>query len=295
MLIAGVVIGALVIALVLNSLTRGGPVEATRTDLETISIPAANARAPSLAIVSAIDPESPWSRNAEPFAVRNTRPRLGIVVLDDGADASAALAAMRLPVPVTLAIAPTADAAAKRADAARRFDREVLLLLPMQGEETFDTAPNPIALHVPRDELVRRIDWNLAQIDNYVGVINQFGEATSRDPETMRVVMEKLRSAGLGYIDGRTHEDSVAGAIARRMGIPTGDITHAAAPDAEGLPAQLNAAVERAKRWGTAMIAIPADRRQIAALKEWLETGTDGVEIAPVTAVVAWLRSGKGS
>lgn len=301
LVVAGLAVAAIILAvllaLFLDGLTNKGPVSAERAELETISVPSETARPPRLAIVSKIDATSPWARNAERFAVRNTKPRLGIVILDDGSDAGAALTAMRLPVPVTMAIAPTADAADKRADAARRFGREVLLLLPMQAEETFDTAPNPIALHVPRDELLRRIDWNLAQIDNYVGVINQHGEAASRDPETMRIVMEKLRDTGLGYIDGRTHEDSVAGAVARRMGIPTGDITNSVVSDVDtdALRAELDAAVQRAQRWGTALIAIPAGRTQIAALQKWLEADREAVEIAPVTAVVAWLRSGKGS
>lgn len=291
---AAVVLAGVAAALLLDGLTSGGPVKATRAALETIPVPSGTTTEAGLAIVPAIDPASPWVTHAEKFAVRSTRPRLAIVVIDDGSDAAASLAAMRLSSPVTLAIAPTADAAAKRADAARRFGREVLLLLPMQAEKNFDLAPNPIALHVPRDELVRRMDWNLAQIDNYVGVINHFGEATSRDAETMRIVMERLRDAGLGYIDARTHADSVAGAVARRMGIPTGDLNITVPPgaDSDGLQASLDTAVKRAERWGAAIVAVPAERGLVAGLSAWLSAVDGDVEIAPVTAVVTRLRTG---
>ena len=249
----------------------------------------------AIARQTSADASLPWVKNAAPFSAAATAPRLAIVVVDDGSDANAALSAMRLPAPITLAIAPTADSADKRADAARRYQREVLLLLPMQAEKTFDTTPNPIAINVPRDELLRRIRWNLAQIDGYVGVMNQFGEATTRDAQTMRTVMEVVQSNGLSFVDSRSHEDSIASAVARRMGVPAGDRIVAVEPgsDAADLGAGLTVGLRHAERWGTAIITIPAERKLISALEKWMTEHDSTVKLAPVTAVLKQSRSGK--
>jgi len=236
-----------------------------------------------------------WVRNAAPFPDGDLAPRLAIIVLDDGSDVSAARSVMRLSAPVSIAIAPTADSAEKTAIAARSAGREVMLLLPMQSESHFDVTPNPIAINVPRPELTRRMNWNLAQFDGYVGVMNQYGEAATRDPQTMRTVLESVKAEGLAFVDARTHPDSVAGAVARRMGIPAGDRNVAIDPgaDTSALSKGLASAMDHARRWGTAVITIPAERRLLAALAEWLPQHDPAVKIAPVTAVIKRLRSGR--
>jgi len=238
---------------------------------------------------------TPWQTNAAAFPLHDPSPRLAIIVVDDGSDATAALNAMRLYAPVTLAIAANADSADRRAEAARRYGREVLLLLLMRAENTFDTAPNPIAIHVPPAELQRRLDWNLAQIDGYVGVMNRHGEATTRDAGTMRAVMQVIQTKGLGFIDSRAHTDSLASAVARRMGVPAGDLTVEIEPgsDTANLTAGLSVAMRHAERWGTAIVSVPADRRLIEALGEWMAEQNSTVKLAPITAVVGRSRSGK--
>lgn len=236
-----------------------------------------------------------WLENAAPFPESDPSPRLAIVVVEAGKDMGAALGALRIAAPLTLAIAPTADSASKTANSARSAGREVLLLLPMQSENRFDTSPNPIAINVPREELIRRMKWNFAQIDGYLGVMNRFGEDVTRDAQTMRSVLEIVEANGLSFIDAREHLDSVAGAVARRMNIPAGDRTVAvkSGANAEELYAGLRTALRHAELWGTAIVTVPAERRVVRALEEWLATLQSEVKIAPVSAVIKRLRSGK--
>lgn len=235
-----------------------------------------------------------WVENSARFDSAAGVPRLAIVVTDDGRDASATLRAMRMSEPLTLAIAPTVDGARARAEAARRLNREVLLYLPMESANSFDTSPNPIAGHVGRDETIRRLGWNLAQLDGYVGVTNQFGEETTRDAQTMRTVMETLQRKGLMFLDARSHPDSVASAVARRLGIAAGDRTVRlnGTDDPKTMRARLDDAALHARKWGGAIVMVPAQRNVIEVLAQWLETRERGVAIAPVTAVVQRMRTG---
>lgn len=284
-------------AILLDDMT-GGPgarVQDSPDQSSAISTDAFVPPAATIARSTSTDSATPWKTFAAPYPLHDPAPRMAIIVIDDGSDATAALNAMRLSGPVTLAIASTADAADRRAEAARRFGREVLLLLPMQAEKTFDTAPNPIAIHVPRTELLRRLDWNLAQIDGYVGVMNQYGEATTRDAGTMRTVMEVIQAKGYGFIDSRAHKDSLASAVARRMDVPAGDLTVAipAGADTADLGAGLSVGLRHAERWGTAIVTVPADRRLIEALGQWMTEQQSDVKLAPITAVIGRSRSGK--
>ena len=272
----------------------------SRSSKQTAGVdPAANVnfQQPTAAIVRSEPTDSalPWLKNAAPFPIADPSPRMAIVVVDDGSDAAASLSAMRLSVPVTLAIAPTADSADKRAEAARRHGREVLLLLPMQAENEFDSTPNPIAIHVPHSELERRMNWNLAQIDGYVGVMNQHGESTTRDAGTMRSVLEIIQSKGLSFIDSRAHEDSVGSAVARRMGVPTGDrvVAIEEGSSSADVAENLSLGLRHAERWGTSIVTIPAERKLITALQDWIADKPSQVRLSPVTAVIKRLRSGK--
>ena len=291
-IVVGTIALCVVAAVMLDEMSSGGkqkvPVELATDD---------SFQQPNAEIVRStpVDKSLAWLSNSALFPVADPAPRMAIVVIDDGSDAAASLSAMRVSVPVTLAIAPTADAAAKRAEAARRYGREVLLLLPMQAEKTFDSTPNPIAIHVPHSELERRMKWNLAQIDGYVGVMNRHGEATTRDAGTMRAVMEIIQSRGLSFVDARAHADSIGSAVARRMGVPTGDrvVAIEEGSNADDLEMGLRAGLSHAERWGTAIVTIPAERKLIAALQDWIAETPSQVRFTPVTAVIKRLRSGK--
>ncbi len=239
---------------------------------------------------------SSWLRNAADFPADSRSPQLALIVVDSGRGMAPALNALQIPAPLTFAIAPTADSADKTARAARKAGREVLLLLPMQSESRFDTSPNPIAINTPENELIRRLNWNFSQIDGYVGVMNQFGEAVTRDAPTMRAVLEIIQRKGLSFIDTRAHSDSIASAVARRMGIPAGDRNVSVQPGAnvEELYAELAQALEHAEKWGTAIVTVPAENRIVRALAEWTAAVQSDVKIAPVSAVIKRLRSGRG-
>lgn len=289
-------IGGLFAALKLDGMSRGhGPVDAERGALESASAPVFAQPTTGIIRSSKADETSPWIKHAADFPAYDPAPRLAIVVVDEGADVGAARNALKLSAPVTLAIAPTADSAEKTAMAARNAGREVLLLLPMQSDSHFDTTPNPVAINVPRPELIRRVNWNLAQIDGYVGVMNGAGGEVTRDPQTMRTVLEIIDDEGLAFIDAREHPDSIAGAVARRMAIPAGDRTVEVKPgaDAADLGADLASAVIHAEKWGSAIVTIPAERRLVTALQQWLTTPQPKVKIAPVSAVIQRLRSGQ--
>ncbi len=234
----------------------------------------------------------PWIRNAALYPYNDPAPRLALIIEETGSDMTSALTAVGIQAPLTFAISPDADSADKTALAARSAGREVLLLLPMQSEDTFNTSPNPVSINSSRDELVRRMKWNFAQIDGFVGVMNRFGEAVTRDGPTMRAVLETLKDYGYGFVDARTHRQSIAGALARRMSVPVGDRDFAVPRDAsiKQLNAILDESIQHAEKWGTAIVTVPAEHRMVKELKSWVGTYDSSVKIAPLTAVVNRLR-----
>ncbi len=291
------VVAGVTSALKLDHLSREALASRNNQAIESI-VSAVPFEQPGVVVVGsgALSDAPRWQRNAATFPANDRAPRMAVIVVDSGWGMAPALKALQIPAPLTFAIAPTADSASKTALAARKAGRETLLLLPMQSENRFDTSPNPIAINTPENELMRRLNWNFSQIDGYVGVMNQFGEAVTRDAPTMRAVLEIIQSKGLSFIDTRAHSESIASAVARRMGIPAGDRNISVQPgaNAEELRAELTQALRHAEKWGTAIITVPAEHRIVKALEAWTATLKSDVKIAPVSAVIKRLRSGRG-
>ena len=110
-----------------------------------------------------------WIRYAVPAAATN-RPRIAVVIDGLGADRAATARAIALPPAVTLSFVAYADELADQTAAARRAGHELLLHIPMEPVSV-SAAMGAYGLgrNMPHDELVRRLRWDLARIDNYVG------------------------------------------------------------------------------------------------------------------------------
>ena len=69
-------------------------------------------------------------------------------------------------------------------------------------------------------ELRRRLQWDLARFDGYVGINNPMGSKSTGDREAMLVVLREVRSRGLLFLDSRTTAATVAARLAADIGVP---------------------------------------------------------------------------
>ncbi|HEV2263356.1 MAG TPA: divergent polysaccharide deacetylase family protein [Stellaceae bacterium] len=232
---------------------------------------------------------SAWIRYATP-AVATNQPRIAIVIDGLGVDPNATARAIALPPAVTLSFAAYASDLADQTASARRAGHELLLHVPMEPVSvTAAMSVYGLGRNMPHDELVRRLRWDLARFDAYVGVDNHMGTEFAQDTPAMRVVMDELRRRGLLYLDARAVPTAPVAVEARDFGVPYAarDIFLDGEQAAISVDSRLAQLVNLARERGSAIAIGHAHDATLAALQRWVPTlSRQGVVLVPLTAVI---------
>lgn len=301
---AGAALG-LAVAVVL--LTGGGEAEGPK---ETIAAPPPVAETVSPAprpvepATVSVTPKSPtqdrteteqpaWVRFAAPAPATAGRALIAVVLDDLGIDQRRSARALALPAPLTTAFLPYARELPAQIRAARRAGHELLVHLSMEPERaSADPGPNALNTRHSDGEIKRLLNWALRRFKGYVGASNHMGSRFTADGARMEVVLLALKRRGLLYLDSRTTLHSVAGALARRIGLPYAArdvfLDDDAGADAATVARRLKQVERIARRTGAAIaIGHPRDAT-LSALEDWLPTlAGRGFALVPVSTIVA--------
>ena len=231
-----------------------------------------------------------WRRFAVAAPHVAGRPMIAVVIDDMGLDKRRSERVTTLRAPLTLAYMTYAEDIDRQTAQAHAHGHELMVHMPMQPmSNSFDAGPEALDVGLPVDELRRRIGWGLSRFQGFVGVNNHMGSRFTADPAGMRVVMEELNRRGLLFLDSVTTEKSVAGAAAKRQGVPfaTRQIFLDNEQSVHAVRAQLEKLEALSRKYGAAIaIGHPHDAT-IEALTAWLPTvESRGFALVPLTAVV---------
>lgn len=231
----------------------------------------------------------PWQRYALPVTLSG-KPEIVIVIDDLGLDRRGTKRIMELPGPLTLSFMSYAEDLAKQSGQARKAGHELMLHVPMEpGSPAINPGPNVLLSGMPVSELQKNINWNLDQMDGYVGINNHMGSRFTADREGMTTVVEVLKKRGYLFLDSVTSAKSVAHDVARDGGIPFAirNVFLDHDDDLDEIRNQLRHTEQIAKRTGLAIaIGHPRDKT-IEALQAWLPTlEKKGFQLVPVSSVV---------
>lgn len=243
---------------------------------------------PDVAIMPDL-PKPAWRQNAVETQVVPGQPMIAIVIDDMGLDRARAQRTVALPGPLTLAYLAYADDLSGQTRRARDAGHELLVHVPMEpGSASTDPGPNAVLTSLTREEVSRRVNWNLSRFPGFVGINNHMGSKATSDRPAMNVVMAVLKQRGLLFLDSRTSGATVAQDAADAAGIPA--LRRDVFLDHDPSPVAVRAAllqVENVAREQGFAIAIghPKDAT-IAALAEWLpDVRARGYAIVPVSTI----------
>jgi polysaccharide deacetylase 2 family uncharacterized protein YibQ len=237
------------------------------------------------------DGRQPWQVYARPFSADEAKPRVAIVLTGLGLSSAATEAAItKLPPEVTLAFSPYAERLGEWLETARAAGHEVLIDLPLEPVSFPQHDPGPYTLLTTLSpaENAARLEWVLSRGVGYVGVVGEFGSRFATSSKPLLPMFEVLKRRGVMYVDAKASADSVAGRVARDMGVPRA--LNDRVIDAEGgrpaIDAKL-AEIERLARGSGQALAFASPYPiTVDRLLAWLPAAHQrGIVIAPVSAV----------
>lgn len=125
-----------------------------------------------------------------------------------------------LNVPLTISIIPGTPYDKLIAKEAHRNGKEVTLHLPMEPKGNFNNQYKWIILSGMKKEEIEKITKEaIRDIPYCVGMNNHMGSLVTSEEKTMQPLLEVIKKKNLYFVDSRTTPDSIAFALAKKMGI----------------------------------------------------------------------------
>ena len=222
------------------------------------------------------DGTRPSARYAHPRQLssnKNVSPVIAIIVGSLGISASGtADAFVRLPAPVTFALAPYGADLEKLAERARASEHEVLLQVPMEPFDYPDNDPGPQTLltSLTSEQNIDRLHWLMAP------------------------VLREAAQRGLIFVDDGSSSRSVAGQLTGSHNLPFAKVDIVL--DTVPTPVEIDRALARlemkARESGTAVGFATAQPGTIARIAEWAKkVESQGILLVPITMVAIKAKS----
>lgn len=225
--------------------------------------------------------------------------RIAIVIDDFGyQDQNLVLSFCELPQPITFSIFPREKHTAWTAQQAIEKNHSVMVYLPMEPIDfpARDPGPDAIFSDYAPDKIAELTQNALAAVPYAKGMNNHMGSRVTQNFEAMKAVLQVVKQRGFFFLDSATSSQSMAYAIARDMGIPSGrnalflDVVE----DEDAVVKRLYRLAARARHEGTAIGIGHAKPNVLQALQRMLpELAEQGFVFVPAEEAVKEVGSEK--
>jgi len=192
-----------------------------------------------------------------------------------------------LPPPVSIAYGAYGRGLQEWVTKARAEGHEVLLAIPLEPKDypAEDPGPHVLLTTLPTDENIKRLQWLMSRYTGYVGVINYMGAKFEVAQASLRPVLEEVKRRGLLYLDDGSVEDSVAGQVAKDVGLEYS--VAQVRIDAAQMAKDLAALEAAAKAQGAAIGIAKAEPATVKKISEWAGSlEGKGLVLVPVSAAM---------
>ncbi|MEK4853130.1 divergent polysaccharide deacetylase family protein [Paenibacillus sp. FSL H7-0756] len=149
-------------------------------------------------------------------------PRVAVIIDDFGNDMRGTEEMFKLPVKITVAVMPFMRSSEQDARRAHELGFDVLVHLPMeprQGKPEW-LGPGAVLTSMNDAEVRRRVEAALDNVPYAIGINNHMGSKVTGDERVMGIVLAVCKERGLFFVDSHTNYRSVAGRMARELGMP---------------------------------------------------------------------------
>jgi polysaccharide deacetylase 2 family uncharacterized protein YibQ len=229
--------------------------------------------------------------DAPPQNLKSGTGRLAIIIDDMGTSVSEARSLSAIGVTLNFSIIPGLRNYREVAQFADSKGIETLVHIPMQskGWPGRRLEANGLLVSMDSAELKGRVSGFLNDIPGAVGANNHMGSEFTEKVESMRPVLETLKSKNLFFVDSVTSTQTVGLSLARELGMKTGRRNVFLDNEQERgyILGQLAQAVKLAKKSGSAIAICHPHPETIATLASALPgLAAQGVTLVPVSQLV---------
>jgi len=195
------------------------------------------------------------------------------IIIDDWGQSTANCKYLReIPEALAVSILPGLRHTRDVAACAKLNHKLTMLHLPLEAYHNNDLYPSDYIIKTSmKPSLVSKIiDDDLEQLPSVEGVNNHMGSKATEDSSLMRIILKKLKSRGLFFVDSMTAHHTVCAWLADEMGVTFGkrDVFLDNVNTREAITKQIMALAQKARRRGYA-VAIGHDRHlTMQVLKE---------------------------
>ncbi len=218
-------------------------------------------------------------------------PKVAIVIDDMGQDLKKLNQLIQLHAPITIAVIPNLRYSKETSDKANGKGLEVLLHLPMEPKDLKDNNPGKGALftNMTPDEIRNEMERDFKSVPNAIGVNNHMGSKFTENEALMKTVLQVVKKKDMFFLDSRTSSNSVAGKVAREIGVRNADrnVFLDNTRDDKYIKGQIAQLVATAKKRGKAIAIGHPYPETIKALKETVSKLNDsGVKVVKLSEIV---------
>ncbi|MGH7807507.1 MAG: divergent polysaccharide deacetylase family protein, partial [Thermodesulfobacteriota bacterium] len=166
--------------------------------------------------------------------------------------------------------------------------------LPMEpndssGYSGVDAGDGALLVGASKKDILAKLDRNLASVPYIKGVNNHMGSKFTENGELMSLVLDRIQSEGLFFIDSRTSKNTTGYEIAKKLRIKTAqrDVFLDRGPKGVNyVRSQIEKLITISKERGYAVGICHPYPHTLVALSEMIPKVKDEVDIMPASLVV---------
>lgn len=152
------------------------------------------------------------------------KPRVVIIVDDLGSKKEPIDKLLEIPAQLSFAVLPNLPYSKYAAEMAYKNGRDVILHLPMEptdssGYAAVDAGDGVLLMGLPKDKILDKLEKDLVSIPYIKGVNNHMGSKFTENSELMELVLEKIKSKGLFFVDSKTSLRTTGLQVAKKLGM----------------------------------------------------------------------------
>jgi polysaccharide deacetylase 2 family uncharacterized protein YibQ len=235
----------------------------------------------------------PATRGFERQAFNGEKPKIVIIVDDLGSNKESVDRLLKIPASITFAVLPNLPYSRYAASMGNSNGRDVILHIPMEPMDSSeyvwsDSRDGTLLTGLPKSEILSKLDKDLASVPYIKGVNNHMGSKFTEDSELMELVLHRIKSKGLFFVDSRTSSKTTGFEIAKKLGMKTAErdvFLDEGSVGADYIRSQMEKLIAVSKEKGYALGICHPYPDTLATLTEMIPEIKKEVEIIPVSGL----------